>query len=762
MKTTSLLRVALITLIAAFTAHVRAAVVSWNGAAQTNVAIPWSTAGNWGGGTAPVAADDVKFFDAGAVAGTSNVNNTVDADRTISSLFYSQTNNNHTTFITNGATLNVTNSAGAAFGNVIFLVGLTNDHTAVKTNYTTIAGPGTLYVSNTAAYIVTAQGQNAANASRAVLDMSGLDTFNGNVRAWGVSSINHFFANVAQRLGAYVYLAKTNTVKLNLTDTLANLSTLGSRTNALEIGFFSAANNGSVQNWFYLGKTNAFFVDSIGIGRSKSSTSSAATLTFNPAFTNTSPVAYFRGINGGVNRVIWWAVGDMADNASSAQQAVGTNDFSNGTLDAMVDTMSLGRDCSASHTATGNNIGAFHFTAGTLDVNTLILGNQALGPITSLSGNIGHMNVNGSSAVLKVNTTVAMASTVAASGNHAIRTLGQFTIRNGGTASINTLTCGALSTNTGFILMTNLGTLNITNVAGSLTRGITTFNTTNSTLGFVINPGTNNNFVATNINSGGGSNVIKILAAGVYSSYPTQVTLIKAQGTFIGSNLFVLNSTLPGSTPGASLVANPANNSLDLLLPTDPRPVITGQPAGFSGSAGGNVNLTVTNTGVAPLTYQWRRSGTNISNTGNWSGTTTTNLLISGSLESDSGDYTVVITNSYGSVTSSVTTVTISSGSPVAPAITGPTPSAQSVVATSNITFTTSVSGYPSPSLQWQKDGVDVTGSNANTFTITGAQYPADQATYSLIASNVAGIVTNSVALTVYVFPAITTQPTNL
>ena len=97
---------------------------------------------------------------------------------------------------------------------------------------------------------------------------------------------------------------------------------------------------------------------------------------------------------GGANRVIWWAAGDMADLASSAQQAVGTNDFSNGSLDAMVDTMSLSRDCAASHTATGNNIGAFLFNSGTLDVNTLYMGNQVLGPITSLSGNIGSMNLS--------------------------------------------------------------------------------------------------------------------------------------------------------------------------------------------------------------------------------------------------------------------------------------------------------------------------------------------------------------------------------
>ena len=119
-------------------------------------------------------------------------------------------------------------------------------------------------------------------------------------------------------------------------------------------------------------------------------------------------------------------------------------------------------------------------------------------------------------------------------------------------------------------------------------------------------------------------------------------------------------------------------------------------------------------------------------------------------------------TNAYGSVTSAIATITISSGDPIAPTITGPTPSTQTVVQGNNITFTTSVSGFPAPTIQWQKDGVDVAGSNATSFTITSAQYPADQATYSIIASNSAGLATNSVALTVYVTPVITTQPTNL
>ena len=59
-------------------AAVPAATVVWNGPAITNASLSWSFAGNWTGGV-PGGGDDVKFYDAGALPGISNVNNTVDA-----------------------------------------------------------------------------------------------------------------------------------------------------------------------------------------------------------------------------------------------------------------------------------------------------------------------------------------------------------------------------------------------------------------------------------------------------------------------------------------------------------------------------------------------------------------------------------------------------------------------------------------------------------------------------------------------------------
>src|SRR5438874_9152173 len=136
--------------------------------------------------------------------------------------------------------------------------------------------------------------------------------------------------------------------------------TMGAATNGLEIAL-NPANDAGQPSILYLGQNNTSFIDSLGIGRSQASASSAGIMLFNPAFTNAGASATFRGIGGGSSRVTWWCVGDMGNVSSSTEVAVGTNDFRGGTLDARVDAMSLGRDCTPSQTASASIMGVFIF-----------------------------------------------------------------------------------------------------------------------------------------------------------------------------------------------------------------------------------------------------------------------------------------------------------------------------------------------------------------------------------------------------------------
>jgi hypothetical protein len=88
-------------------------------------------------------------------------------------------------------------------------------------------------------------------------------------------------------------------------------------------------------------------------------------------------------------------------------------------------------------------------------------------------------------------------------------------------------------------------------------------------------------------------------------------------------------------------------------------PVIISQPQSSTNSAGSTTIFSVSAIGTAPLSYQWCKDGTNIVNGGTISGTTNTSLTISNMQPANTGNYTVVVTNTYGSVTSSVAMLTL-------------------------------------------------------------------------------------------------------
>ena len=90
-------------------------------------------------------------------------------------------------------------------------------------------------------------------------------------------------------------------------------------------------------------------------------------------------------------------------------------------------------------------------------------------------------------------------------------------------------------------------------------------------------------------------------------------------------------------------------------------PIILEQPQAPSGtlSIGRSVTLAVTAIGVPPLAYQWTRNGQPLS------GSTTPALTLAHLSMSDVGSYAVVITNAYGSVTSSIVALNAQSGPPI-------------------------------------------------------------------------------------------------
>ena len=79
---------------------------------------------------------------------------------------------------------------------------------------------------------------------------------------------------------------------------------------------------------------------------------------------------------------------------------------------------------------------------------------------------------------------------------------------------------------------------------------------------------------------------------------------------------------------------------------------MTQQPRSRIAPAGEPATLTVTASGAAPLQYQWRKDGANLTDDGHYQGVTTPTLTIYPVAPVDAGIYDVVITNSCGTVTS--------------------------------------------------------------------------------------------------------------
>jgi beta-galactosidase len=161
--------------------------------------------------------------------------------------------------------------------------------------------------------------------------------------------------------------------------------------------------------------------------------------------------------------------------------------------------------------------------------------------------------------------------------------------------------------------------------------------------------------------------------------------------------------------------------------------------------AGTPVTFTASVTGAQPLHFQWRFSSgggyTNIS------GATTNTLALTAAI-TNTGSYELVLTNSYGAVTSAPVALTVT-----ATIINPPTVSPGSnVFPGTPVTFTASVSGAPPLHFQWLFNNgggyANIPGANTNTLALTAAI--TNTGSYELVVTNSYGAVTSApVALSV-------------
>ncbi|MEA4846301.1 MAG: immunoglobulin domain-containing protein [Clostridiaceae bacterium] len=215
-------------------------------------------------------------------------------------------------------------------------------------------------------------------------------------------------------------------------------------------------------------------------------------------------------------------------------------------------------------------------------------------------------------------------------------------------------------------------------------------------------------------------------------------------------------------TDGASgVTSSAAILTVNLVAPS-----ITTQPSDRTISEGGNTSFTVAATGTTPLSYQWKKNGSDLSNGGSISGATTATLTITGVQMTDAGSYTCYVSNDAGNMTSASATLTVNSTA-VVPSITWQ-PEDREASAGWVVEFWLSAQGTAPLTYQWYKDGSPLSevgkfdGTTASNLIISNVQ-ETDEGEYYCVVSNAAGNKqSDTVTLTVNpIQPSIAKQPLN-
>src|SRR5208282_5756934 len=194
-------------------------------------------------------------------------------------------------------------------------------------------------------------------------------------------------------------------------------------------------------------------------------------------------------------------------------------------------------------------------------------------------------------------------------------------------------------------------------------------------------------------------------------------------------------------------VAGSVTSSNAVLTVTNIPPAIIVQPTNQIVTVTSNVTFVVTATGTAPLSYQWQLDGTNLVDGGQINGAISNLLTITSAQPTNSGTYTVTVTNNGGSVISSNAILTVAT-SPVIVL----QPTNQAILVGATATFVVAAVGIVPLSYQWQMDGTNlvdggqISGSISNVLTIMSVQ-PTNSGIYSVIVTNIAGSVTSSNAV---------------
>jgi polygalacturonase len=432
---------------------------------------------------------------------------------------------------------------------------------------------------------------------------------------------------------------------------------------------------------------------------------------------------------------------------------------------------------------------------------SLTVGGAASGPNSLLLDSGGRLFVTAVGANVGTSTGSGNSVTVQ---NGAIWDLGNTPLSVGSAGANNSLTVGMNGTISNAMTVTIAPANSLILAGGLLQAAVAITNNGGTVAGFGTVIGETVFTGTGTLTPGSGNAVGTIVASNDVTLASGTTTIIKLDKSQIGSNDFLnvagalteagaltINNVGPALTGGEIFQifssATPSGNFAATNLPSL-NPGLnwnTGQlgsegiisvasglsvtgPTNQSVIVGTDVTISTVVTGNPAPSLQWELNGSNLSDgpttNGGSSivGSLTSTLTVSNVQPGDAGQYCLIASNTGATLTNCM--ILSVSGGPTPPTIIGP--SNQNVVQGNTATFSASVSGVPAPAIQWQQNGLNITGATGTPLILTNVQLSQNGYVYSIIASNSLGEATNSATLqvtapSVNVVPALPNIPTN-
>lgn len=162
------------------------------------------------------------------------------------------------------------------------------------------------------------------------------------------------------------------------------------------------------------------------------------------------------------------------------------------------------------------------------------------------------------------------------------------------------------------------------------------------------------------------------------------------------------------------------------------KPVVVESPVSRTNNFGTTARFEGYGVGSDPINLRWLRYGAPLSDQGNITGATGRILTLNAVANADEGGYSVVFSNTFGSLTSAVATLTVND-----PIITAqPAGAARSLGG--SVTFSVTATGTPTFGYQWYRETTALAGATGSSLTLSNLTL-GDAGQYHVVVSNAGG-----------------------